>query len=250
MARPPARAEAVAAAIASDIDVGQLPPGAWLPPERELAEAHGVVRSTIRRAVDLLASRGIVERREGAGVRVRPERGRRNALDITRQDGTWRGFHVSMNRAGERPYTQTTITPDVPASPEVARWLGVPAGTRLLRRARIQGVHGEPPKQLSTTWVRPDIVTALPILLQTDTGPGGMHSRMEEQGLDLLFEESVDCRLVTADEASQLECPMGAPVNVFWRRCYDQDGRVVEVTHRIVPGGRMEQIYQYQSRIA
>lgn len=246
MAKPPARAEGVADEIANQIELGTLPAGAWLPPERELAETHGVVRSTVRRALDILAVRGLVVRHEGAGVRVRPDRRRREALDITQQEGNWRGFHVSMYRQGQRPYTQTVITEEVPADPLVARWLGVQAGTPVLERARLQGVQGEQPKQLSTTWFSPEVATLLPVLRQDDTGPGGMHSRMEDAGYQLHFEEVVTCRRALPEEVERLELAPGDPVLNLWRRCYDQTDRVVEVTFRVVPGDRLEQIYRYQ----
>lgn len=249
MAKPPARAEALADTIARQIHSGHPPAGGWLPPERELSEVHGVARSTVRHALEILQTRGLVERRDGSGVRVRGERGRRNARDVTRQEGHWRGFHVSMTQQGQQPYTRTTITAHKPADPLAARYLGVPAGTPVLERARIQGVLGEPPKQLSITWYLPAVAELLPVLSEVDTGPGGMHSRMEEIGLALHFEEVVTCRRANATEAIDLEYPLGDPVCVFWRRCYDQNDRVVEVTYRIVPGDRQEQIYQFEYRL-
>jgi GntR family transcriptional regulator len=247
MARPPARAEAVADAITAKIESGDLIAGAWLPPERELSEAHLVVRSTVRRAVDILIARGLVVRESGSGVRVRPPRPRRDSLDITERHGQWRGFHVSMARQGQQPYTETVVREDVPADPVVARWLGVPVGTPVLERARRQGVRGEPPKQLSTTWLIPEIAERLPVLRQHDTGPGGTHSRMEEIGYVLSFEDTVTCRRALPHECERLEVAAGDPVLTIWRRCYDQSDRVVEVTFRVIPGDRLEQIYRYAS---
>jgi len=247
MARPPARAEAIADELAAQIESGALVPGAWLPPERELAQQHGVVRSTVRRALDILVARGLAVREGRSGVRVRPPRPHRDSLDITRREGQWRGFHVSMTRQGQQPYTQTTIREDLPADPIVARWLAVPAGTPILERARRQGVHGQPPKQLSTTWFHPQITERLPILRQLDTGPGGAHSRLEEIGYQLYFEDTVTCRRALPEESERLEIAAGEPVLTIWRRCYDQNDHVVEVTFRVIPGDRLEQIYRYTS---
>lgn len=246
MAKPPARAEAVADALVAQIEAGVLVAGAWLPPERELCGTHRVVRSTVRRALDILIARGLATREKGAGVRVRPPRAQRDSFDITRRAGQWRGFHVSMTRQGPQPpYTETTVREGVFADPAVARWLGVPAGTPVLERSRRQGVKGEPPKQLSTTWFIPEIADRLPILRQHDTGPGGAHSRMEEVGYELSFEDTVTCRRALHDESERLELATGDPVLTIWRRCYDQHGRVVEVTFRVIPGDRLEQIYRY-----
>ena len=47
-----------------------LEPGAKLPNEFELGEKFGVGRSTVREAVKLLSSKGIVEVRRGSGTYV------------------------------------------------------------------------------------------------------------------------------------------------------------------------------------
>lgn len=51
---------AVADHIAARIETGQLPAGARLPGERELAETYGVALGTARRAVEELRGRGLV----------------------------------------------------------------------------------------------------------------------------------------------------------------------------------------------
>ena len=52
-----------------------LDPGSKLPNEFELGEKFGVGRSTIREAVKLLSSKGIVEGRRGSGTYVLAEDG-------------------------------------------------------------------------------------------------------------------------------------------------------------------------------
>lgn len=50
---------------------GQLKPGEQLMPERELAEALGVSRTTVRNAINKLVVLGILEHRQGQGTFVR-----------------------------------------------------------------------------------------------------------------------------------------------------------------------------------
>lgn len=54
------------------IDDGELPPGALLPPDRALAAALAVGRSTVVTAYDLLEQAGKIVRRQGSGTRVAP----------------------------------------------------------------------------------------------------------------------------------------------------------------------------------
>jgi DNA-binding transcriptional MocR family regulator len=52
------------------IDDGELPPGALLPPDRALAAALAVGRTTVVAAYELLRSEGRITRRQGSGTRV------------------------------------------------------------------------------------------------------------------------------------------------------------------------------------
>jgi len=62
--------------ILAMIDGGEFPPGARLPPERELAARLGVSRPMLREAVIALEVMGRVEVKTGSGVMVcRPKRG-------------------------------------------------------------------------------------------------------------------------------------------------------------------------------
>ncbi len=63
----------VAAAIERDIASGALAPGSRLPTEDELASQYGVARNTVRRAVEDLRDRGLVETFHGRGTYVRPQ---------------------------------------------------------------------------------------------------------------------------------------------------------------------------------
>ncbi|MBV9314976.1 MAG: UTRA domain-containing protein [Pseudonocardia sp.] len=135
----------------------------------------------------------------------------------------------------------------VAAASEVATRLRLPAGTEVPRRARRQGVRDIGHVQLSTTWVPPEISDAIPRLAEVDTGPGGIHARIEELGYTLLFEDEVNARMPTAREQERLDLPEGQPVMVVWRRCFEESGgKVVEVTHRVVAPTRQTLVYRYQ----
>lgn len=63
--------EEVAAQIQRLISDGRLKPGDRLPPERELAEAFSVSRTSVRDAIRVLEMAGLLEPRQGEGTVVR-----------------------------------------------------------------------------------------------------------------------------------------------------------------------------------
>ena len=63
--------EQVAHVLSERIIEGELPPGAYLPPEPQLAEEFGVSRTVVREATRVLVAKGLVEVQRGRGVLVR-----------------------------------------------------------------------------------------------------------------------------------------------------------------------------------
>ncbi len=75
----PNSARRLADEIFRQITEGEIQPGMKLPPERDLAAQHGVTRTTVRQALSLLETYGVIDRRQGSGSFVRnrskPEEG-------------------------------------------------------------------------------------------------------------------------------------------------------------------------------
>src|SRR5690242_3892764 len=68
---PPSKT--IAEAIRSQIESGELAPGAQLPSERDLASTYGTARNTAREAVRILSDAGLVITDQGKGSFVRPQ---------------------------------------------------------------------------------------------------------------------------------------------------------------------------------
>ncbi|TMR99486.1 GntR family transcriptional regulator [Nonomuraea basaltis] len=226
---PPAKAQAIADELAEAIRRGDYPPGSWLPSERDLSRAHQADRSTIRNAIALVADQGLVTRRPRQGVQVSDP-----------------GAQHARIASGREPATLSTTVDETHADAETAHRLGVPAATLLLRRTRVQGVAGDPPVQMSVTYLPREVVELVPSLTEVDTGPGGIYARLEEAGRPVAtFEEAVTCRLPNSVEQAALAIGAAEPVLTIWRRSYDRRGRIIDVTHLVVVGSRRERIYRY-----
>jgi GntR family transcriptional repressor for pyruvate dehydrogenase complex len=79
-----------AEAIRERIEAGELPPGARLPSERALTEQLGVSRTSLREALKMLESMGMVEARSGRGRFVVQYTDDRASIDLVR---TWLHAH-------------------------------------------------------------------------------------------------------------------------------------------------------------
>ena len=64
------KAQGVYLALLDQIMSGRLSDGDTLPTEKRLAESHGVSRVTVRKALDVLATAGLIKRRAGSGTTV------------------------------------------------------------------------------------------------------------------------------------------------------------------------------------
>ncbi|HEU4421956.1 MAG TPA: GntR family transcriptional regulator [Pilimelia sp.] len=60
--------------LRADVLSERYPPGAYLPPERDLAAGYGVTRTSLKHALVRLVQAGLLETRHGVGTRVRPWR--------------------------------------------------------------------------------------------------------------------------------------------------------------------------------
>lgn len=128
------RYAALAAALRHRIVSHEWPPGTPLPAETRLATEHGVALGTLRRALELLAGEGLIERRHGKGTFVR---GGLSGATMLR-------FFRFGDGDGEVPQSRILGRKVVPATPEVARRLGVGPGDAVLRLQRLRSLGGQP----------------------------------------------------------------------------------------------------------
>src|SRR6202049_2326065 len=115
---------------------GQLSSGSHLENEIELARQLGVSRPTVRRAIGLLANRGLVIRRHGIGTLVVPVRVRRPVRLSSLYD--------DLKESGQAPTTRLLAFEIVPAPAEVASALQITRGTRALYFERLRHATDQP----------------------------------------------------------------------------------------------------------
>jgi len=235
----------IADSLRHDIESGALGVGDQLPSENQLMADYGAARQTVRQAVALLKAEGLVyaERGRGAFVRGRPPI-RRLAFDrFARRHRKEGKAAYSVEMDGRRPSVQVTHVGPEKASAEVAGWLKLRLGTKVLRRSRRYLAAGEP-MELATSYIPSSLATGT-AMTEENTGPGGIYARIEEQGRELSrFTEEVHARMPTPDEARALALPVGTPVFRLIRIAYDIEDRPVEVCDTIMAADRYVLSYQ------
>lgn len=125
----------VEATLASDISMEILPPGSQLPPEDRLIERFSVSRTTVRKAIENLVARGLVEIRRGKGTFVAQPK-------ITQELTNLTGFVEDMQALGRTPTARLLDKRVVPADTDVARQLAVTPGSLVMRIQRVRLADG------------------------------------------------------------------------------------------------------------
>jgi GntR family transcriptional regulator len=64
----------LASILRAQIQSGELRPGRIMPSETTLMQEHGLARGTVRKAIDALVDKGLVNRVQGRGTFVRAEK--------------------------------------------------------------------------------------------------------------------------------------------------------------------------------
>ncbi len=129
-----ARVETV---LAGEITDGALKVGDQLPTEDSLIARFGVSRITVRRAIQNLVSRGLVEIHRGKGTFVAPPK-------ITHDLKELSGFVEDMHALGHKPTARVIGKEIVTANATVARQLALTRGERVVRIRRVRLADGVP----------------------------------------------------------------------------------------------------------
>ncbi len=250
--------ERIADDLRQRIRAGELAPGDRLPAETALVEKYGKSLPTLRQALGVLQTEGLVEKVHGRGNFVRRPR---TLVQRTNARHQWEKDRV---REPEPLRAQTGSTErdtglelgdlvfhaayrEVKAEPEIAEVFGVRTGTEMVERTyRTRYRVENAPFTLVTSYLVRDMVAANPALLDAanEPWPGGTQNQLFSVGIELgRVEERVSARPPTAEEAEELGLPPGTAVIVLGKTSYDIDGRVVEHSCVTLPGDRTEMTF-------
>lgn len=209
----------IEAAIISDISTAILLPGSQLPPEDGLIERFGVSRTTVRKAIENLVARGVVEIRRGKGTFVAQPKITQELTELT-------GFVEDMKALGRTPTARLLDQQIVPADPGVARQLGVPVGSLVMRIRRARLADGIV-MSFDETYLPREIGERV-ITHDLDAEP--IFSLLEDKYDLPLIEAEYQLEAITAspDVAQALAVETGSAVFLIERTSYTSGHRAID----------------------
>ena len=147
--------ELVAKSLREGIADGSLPSEGKLPAEPQLAARLGVSRATVREAITLLETEGIVDRRHGSGTFVLPSAGLKNNMNMN--------FGVTdvIESAGQKPGSINVEIRQGTGSARALRALGLPPRSKVITLVRTRTADGTPVA---------DVMDVLPIAPLSEAG--------------------------------------------------------------------------------
>ena len=189
--------------IATEIAQGDYRPGDQLPTEDALLERFQVSRITIRRAIQNLVGRGLLEIRRGLGTFVLSPRIEAELTKLT-------GFVEDMNAAGRKATARVVSHGVVAASARVAERLQLAKGAKVMQIRRVRLADGMPisfdetylPLPLGKQIVRKDL-RLYPIFTLLE----------EEYGVPLVEADyELEAVIATKAVADALQVKAGSPI--------------------------------------
>ena len=209
----------VEAVLASSILDGTLPPDSQLPTENSLIERFQVSRPTIRKAIQNLASRGLIEIRRGTGTFVTEPK-------VTQDLSALTGFVEDMHLLGRKPTARVVDAAIVVANNSVARHLALKTGQRVARIRRVRLADGVP-MSFDETYLPAEIGRKI---MTHDLATEPIFSLLEQRYDIPLVEAAYQLQAISAEPlvAQALDIPSGSPVLLIDRTSYTTGGQPVD----------------------
>ena len=225
----------ISSALAEAIGRGDYPVGTQLPTELTLMQMFGASRFTIREALAVLRSRGLIASRRGWGSSV---------LRASPQEAAYRETYESIDEflAGtvQAPITTLEVT-DVVADRALASQLGCEVGRQfiMLRGERRRWSHPqEAPIARVCVYVNSAYGMIRPQLFNLTEALASIAEKVLNVRIQRIVQE-LQPMVLDADEAANLIAPVGSPAMLVWRWYYLDNDDLIIISRSIYPEGRM-----------
>jgi GntR family transcriptional regulator len=219
----------IAETLRERIRVGELPSGARLDNQRQLAKSFGVTLMTLRQALELLEREHLITRRHGLGTFVAAPSIDYDILQLRR-------FAGDLSAKGERVATRLLGTRFAAADRRVAEALRLAGRPRVLVLERLRLVD-EHPMSLQRSFLPSPLGDEV---IRADLALTPLHQVLEfKLGVVITrASETVSAVRLGRREARDLGCRAGEPAFESERVSYDAGGAPIVFDRAFIPGDR------------
>ena len=214
--------------LRAQIESGVWKPGEMIISERELMQAAGVSRATVRQAISNLIREGLLERFHGRGTFVAHRKLEQEMRSVY-------SFAEQMARQGVQLEDRLLQRHQVPATPDLAELLALSPGSPLIHIRRVRHVR-DVPLMLDSSYIPYHLCPSL----LTDPFEPPLY-RMLTDRYDLPPIHCTDfLEPVLADRAQAhlLAVEVGAPLMFLERVTYTRGDVPLHVARNYIPGSR------------
>lgn len=243
------RYERIAEEIRRQIVSGDLPAGSRLAAEAALAPQYQVSVPTVRQALYLLQTEGLIEKRHGRGNFVRAPQAKFEYANLRFWLG-WdpdRAYSTDGAPALGDDIEVTVDFHEIKACDVLASRMSVQSGTRLVECVyRSRRLPDGAPYVVTHSYLLRDVLGRVPKVLDIGGMPWGDEFRqlLAAAGVELNYVvERLSARPPSTEESEALGISHGVAVLVLERTSFDTHGQVAEVADTVMSGDRAEAIY-------
>ena len=216
--------EQVVRGIKNLIDERGLSSGDRIPNEEELCELFGVSRITVRKAVSLLTSEGVLEKRQGKGTFV-------GTPGVITETSGISGFYESCRKKGMKASAKVIHVKMVRASRMDFEELGIGKAGEVLETLRVR-LADNVPVMLEKNHFSP----AYSYLMECDL-EGSLYNLLRGYGAEpKSAEHEISMKLPDALTAKRLNVPENSPLIFLREVIYDQKGRPLHNSEQWIRG--------------
>lgn len=190
------------------INSGEFPANSFLPPEYDLEKHYGVSRTTIRRAVEMLAQANYVEVTQGRGTMVLDQSDKQNVSMLS-------SIYKTLKNNGLSIRPRSIHADIIPADAKISSALNISERNEVLRIQRIQ-LADDIPIAIITNYLNPVLV---PDFDTTFENINSLYEFLEER-YDLRIDSTHDiisAKAADFTEAELLQVKCGDPLITFDR---------------------------------
>lgn len=232
--------------LREQISAGALRPGDQLPTEPQLATTYGASRSTIRLAIGMLTTNGLVETRQGMGTFVRQPAAPLTVL-LTREED-WQDDDTALRPAGERaprPMTARFLAEAANATAEVAAALNVAEGAPVVVRRSHLHLDQEP-WSLVASYYPMDIASGTPLEQAGQIEKSASLVLAELGHRPVGYRDDIYARMPDPTEADFFRLATAVPLTVVSRTAYDAS-RPIRLTLYVYCADQVRLMYEMGS---